>query len=41
MLLDVLSDNPGSSEVENAYLANYRQWLADLVRAESLAVTRR
>ncbi len=31
MLLDVLKDNPGSSEVENAYLTTYRSWLEDLV----------
>ena len=31
MLLDVLTDNPGSIEVEKAYLKAYRQWLKDLV----------
>ena len=34
-LLDVLTDNPGSSEVEKAYLTSYRQWLEELVRANS------
>jgi hypothetical protein len=33
MLLDVLSSQPGSSEVEKAYLAGYRSWLEELVRA--------
>jgi arylsulfatase A-like enzyme len=31
-LLDVLTDNAGSVEVEKAYLATYRQWLEELVR---------
>ncbi len=31
MLRDVLIDNPGSAEVERAYLAVYRSWLEDLV----------
>ncbi len=31
MLLEVLTDNPGSVEVEEAYLKSYRQWLAALV----------
>jgi arylsulfatase A-like enzyme len=31
-LLDVLTENPGSLEVETAYLAVYRKWLEDLVR---------
>src|SRR5262249_6007787 len=31
MLPDVLPDNPGSSEVEQAYLAPYRRWLEDVV----------
>ena len=35
MLLDVLTDNPGSIEVENAYLKPYRQWLKSLVQASS------
>ena len=35
MLLDVLTDNPGSSEVEKAYLATYRKWLEDLVQEDS------
>jgi arylsulfatase A-like enzyme len=35
MLLDVLTNNPGSLEVEKAYLATYRRWLEDLVRANS------
>ena len=30
-LLDVLTDNPGSIEVENAYLKPYRQWLKSVV----------
>jgi hypothetical protein len=34
MLLDVLSDNPGSTEVEQAYLAAYRRWLEELVQAD-------
>ena len=33
MLLDVLSGQPASSEVEKAYLAGYRSWLEELVRA--------
>ncbi len=32
MLLDVLSDKPGSAEVENAYLAAYRNSLRELVK---------
>ena len=32
MLLEVLNDNPGSFEVENAYLATYRSWLRELVQ---------
>ena len=35
MLLDVLADNPGSFEVENAYLKPYRKWLESLVRAKA------
>jgi hypothetical protein len=35
MLLDVLNDNPGSVEVEKAYLANYRRWLEELVHGDS------
>ena len=35
MLLDVLTDNPGSIEVEKAYLATYRRWLEDLVRGHA------
>ena len=35
MLLDVLTDNPGTAEVEKAYLANCRSWLEDLVRGNS------
>jgi arylsulfatase A-like enzyme len=31
MLFDVLTNNPGSIEVENAYLKSYRQWLKSLV----------
>ncbi len=34
MLLDVLRENPGTAEVEKAYLANYRRWLEDLVRED-------
>ncbi len=34
-LLKVLTDNPGSIEVENAYLKPYRQWLNSLVQASS------
>ena len=32
MLLEVLTENPGSIEVEKAYLEPYRQWLEALVR---------
>jgi arylsulfatase A-like enzyme len=32
MLLEVLTDNPGSVEVEKAYLEPYRRWLEDLVQ---------
>ena len=35
MLLKVLTDNPGSIEVENAYLKPYKQWLNSLVHASS------
>jgi arylsulfatase A-like enzyme len=35
MLLDVLTDNPGSFEVENAYLTIYRRWLEDVVQGSS------
>jgi hypothetical protein len=38
LLLDVLSSNPGSSEVEKSYLATYRRWLEDLVQASSSRV---
>jgi arylsulfatase A-like enzyme len=31
MLLKLLTDNPGSIEVENAYLRPYRQWLRSVV----------
>ena len=31
MLLEVLTANPGSIEVEKAYLKPYRQWLTSLV----------
>jgi arylsulfatase A-like enzyme len=43
MLLDVLTDNPGSAEVEKAYLESYRKWLEDLVqdRSEPIATTAR
>ena len=39
MLLDVLTDNPGSIEVENAYLKPFRQWLKSLVQADSVPST--
>ena len=41
MLLEVLTDNPGSVEVEKAYLEPYRKWLEDLVqdRSEPVATT--
>jgi arylsulfatase A-like enzyme len=41
MLLEVLIDNPGSAEVEKAYLASYRKWLEALVqdRSEPVATT--
>jgi arylsulfatase A-like enzyme len=32
MLLEVLTDNPGSVEVEGAYLEPYRRWLETLVQ---------
>ena len=35
MLLDVLTDNPASVEVEKFYLAGYRRWLAELVGGSS------
>ena len=35
MLLGVLTDNPGSIEVENAYLKPYKAWLKSLVQADS------
>jgi arylsulfatase A-like enzyme len=35
MLLDVLTENPGSIEVENAYLKPYRRWLESLVQTSS------
>ena len=35
MLLDVLTDNPGSIEVENTYLKAYRQRLKSLVQQHS------
>src|SRR5262249_56481863 len=31
-LLEVLTDNPGSAEVEKAYLEPYRKWLEELVQ---------
>jgi hypothetical protein len=31
LLLDVLTGHPGSPEVEKAYLANYRDWLEEIV----------
>jgi arylsulfatase A-like enzyme len=33
MLLDVLADNPGSTEVEHAYLTPFRLWLKSVVEA--------
>jgi hypothetical protein len=41
MLLEVLTDNPGSAEVEKAYLESYRKWLEALVqdRSERVATT--
>jgi arylsulfatase A-like enzyme len=41
MLLEVLTDNPGSAEVEKAYLEPFRKWLEDLVqdRSEPSATT--
>jgi hypothetical protein len=35
MLLRELTNNPGSIEVENAYLRPYRQWLKALVQQPS------
>jgi arylsulfatase A-like enzyme len=35
-LLEMLTDDPGSIEVENAYLKPFRQWLKSLVQASSL-----
>ena len=35
MLLDALTDNPGSIEVENAYLKAYRQRLKSIVEESS------
>ena len=31
LLLEMLTDNPGSAEVETAYLKSYREWLEALV----------
>ena len=41
MLLEVLTENPGSVEVERAYLEPYREWLEDLVQdhPEPIATT--
>jgi arylsulfatase A-like enzyme len=41
LLLEVLSDNPGSVEVEKAYLEPYRKWLKALVQGspEPIATT--
>jgi arylsulfatase A-like enzyme len=33
MLLEVLTDNPGSAEVEKAYLEPYRKWLETLIQS--------
>jgi len=33
MLLEVLTANPGSVEVERAYLEPYRKWLEALVQS--------
>ena len=38
LLLEVLTDNPGSVEVEKAYLEPYRKWLEDLVQGPSRPV---
>ena len=35
MLLEVLTDNPGSIEVEKAYLEAYRQGLKALIQESS------
>jgi hypothetical protein len=35
MLLDVLAQNPGATEAENAYLGAYRKWLKSLVDEDS------
>ena len=35
MLLEVLTDNPGSIEVEKTYLEPYRQWLKALIQESS------
>jgi arylsulfatase A-like enzyme len=35
MLLDVLAQNPGATEAENAYLDAYRKWLRSLVDGDS------
>ncbi len=35
MLLELLIDNPGSAEVEKAYLEPYRKWLEALVQDRS------
>ena len=41
MLLEVLTENPGSAEVEKAYLESYRKWLEALIqdRSEPIATT--
>jgi hypothetical protein len=36
MLLEILTANPGSIEVEKAYLKPYRQWLMSLVEGSPL-----
>ncbi len=40
MLLNALTDNPASTEVESAYLTAYRKELADLVQAAHRSVAR-
>jgi arylsulfatase A-like enzyme len=37
MLLDLLIENPGTAEVEKAYLADYRRWLQELVGGKTSA----
>jgi hypothetical protein len=37
--LELLTDNPGSAEVEKAYLGNYRKWLEALVQGSREPIT--